>query len=78
VRPGADASVEARPFLDFQANYVLRSLDAFPQQGSEAPWQLRQNYTRDLVTLRFGRVDDGTMRFSSPAPVAAPAAPVAA
>ena len=66
-----DPSVVERPFLDFQAGYVLRALDAFPRQGSKAPWQLRQIYARDLVTLRFGAVDDGTLRFSSPAPSSA-------
>jgi hypothetical protein len=44
----------------------------FPKQGSKAPWKLRQNYARDIMTLRFGRIDDGVMEFSNPA-----AAPVA-
>jgi monooxygenase len=61
-----DAGMALRPFLDFQAGYVLRALDSFPKQGDRSPWQLRQNYSHDLVTLRFGRIDDGTMRFSSP------------
>ena len=77
VPENTDASIQTRPFLDFQANYVLRSLDQFPRQGSKAPWQLRQNYSRDLVTLRFGKVDDGTMRFSSPAPAPRTPEPVA-
>ncbi len=74
VPVNTDASVETRPLLDFQAGYVLRAIDAFPRQGSKGPWQLRQNYSRDLVKLRFGRVDDGAMRFSSPAPAPQPAA----
>lgn len=69
--PVPDASVASRPLLDFAAGYVQRSVDAFPRQGSVDPWQLRQNYSRDLVTLRFGKVDDGTLRFSSPARVGA-------
>jgi hypothetical protein len=76
--PQPDPTVTPVPFLDIQAGYVLRSLDQFPTQGAVAPWQLRQNYARDLVTLRFGRVDDGKLWFSSPAPAARAAEPVAA
>ncbi len=77
--PVADPSVVAEPFLDFQAGYVLRALDAFPRQGDVAPWRLRMNYARDLLALRHGRLEDGAMRFSSPAsrPAAHPE-PVAA
>jgi cation diffusion facilitator CzcD-associated flavoprotein CzcO len=56
-----------RPFLDFAAGYVLRSLDQLPKQGP-TPWRLRMNYFLDLMTLRFGRIDDGTLRFSTARP----------
>jgi monooxygenase len=58
-----DPTVEETPLLDFEAGYVLRSLDKFPKQGSKAPWKLRQNYPADIATLRFGRVDDAGMKF---------------
>ncbi len=61
--PERDPSVGEEPFLDFQAGYVLRSLDQFPKQGSVAPWKVSMNYARDLVALRHGAVDDA-MRFS--------------
>ena len=61
--PERDPSVEEEPFLDFQAGYVLRSLDQFPKQGSKAPWKVSMNYARDLVSLRYGSVTDA-MRFS--------------
>ena len=67
-----DASVKEEPWIDFSSGYVQRSLDKFPKQGSKAPWKLRQNYARDIMTLRFGRIDDGTLEFSTP-----PAAPAA-
>jgi cation diffusion facilitator CzcD-associated flavoprotein CzcO len=59
-----DPSITTRPLLDFAAGYVQRSLDAFPKQGSKAPWRLGMNYAQDVVTLRHGRLDDGTMRFA--------------
>jgi hypothetical protein len=39
---------------------------------------LRQNYPLDLRELRFGRIDDGAIEFSGPAPQARPAEPAAA
>ena len=59
-----DASVEARPFLDFSSGYVQRALDTLPKQGSRKPWRLYQNYVLDLLLLRFGRIDDGTITFA--------------
>lgn len=59
-----DPTVTERPLLDFQAGYVLRSIDEFPRAGSRPPWQLRMSYVHDLRTLRRGPVDDGVMRFS--------------
>jgi len=62
--PRREADVQEHPFMDFAAGYVLRSLHQFPKQGSRAPWRLRQNYLRDVVTIRHGRVTDGAMDFS--------------
>ncbi len=64
----ADSSIVEQPLLDFTSGYVLRSIDQFPKQGSKLPWRLRMNYALDLPAIRFGAIDDGTMRFSSPAP----------
>jgi hypothetical protein len=46
------------------SGYVLRSLDKFPKQGSRPPWKLHQNYARDIITLRRGELEDGTLQFS--------------
>jgi monooxygenase len=58
-----DPSVRERPFLDFTSGYVQRGLARLPKQGSKAPWKLRQNYLLDLLSLRYGKVDDGVMEF---------------
>ena len=60
------------PWIDFSSGYVQRALHKFPKQGSKAPWRMPQNYARDIMTLRFGRIDDGVLEFSNPPP--APAA----
>jgi monooxygenase len=68
-----DPSVAEQPFIDFSSGYVVRSIDQFPKQGSKAPWRLYQNYALDILTLRFGAVEDGAMQFSAaPAPLDAP------
>ena len=60
-----DASVAEEPFIDFSSSYVLRAIDQFPKQGSKAPWRLYQNYALDILSLRFGAIDDGAMEFSN-------------
>jgi len=52
------------PFIDFTSGYVMRSIHKFPRQGTEAPWRLYQNYARDIGMIRYGRLDDGEIRFS--------------
>ncbi|HEY7960890.1 MAG TPA: NAD(P)/FAD-dependent oxidoreductase [Solirubrobacteraceae bacterium] len=59
-----DPSVAELPFIDFSSGYVLRAIDQFPKQGSKAPWRLRQNYPLDIVSLKFGAVQDGALEFS--------------
>ncbi|TAK76587.1 MAG: NAD(P)/FAD-dependent oxidoreductase [Aquabacterium sp.] len=61
-----DPSVTAIPWIDLNSGYIRRAADKLPQQGSKAPWRLHQNYLLDLVNLRYSRVDDGVMEFSSP------------
>ena len=71
--PARDPAVAEEPFLDFTSGYVQRALETLPRQGSTKPWKLYQNYALDLMTLRYGKLDDGTMKFSRrhPARVAA-------
>lgn len=61
-----DPDVAPEPFLDFTSGYVQRAAEILPKQGSKHPWKLHQNYARDLVALRFGKIDDGTLLFSNP------------
>jgi monooxygenase len=68
-----DGSVAEQPFIDFSSSYVLRSIDQFPKQGSKAPWRLYQNYALDIMTLKLGAIEDGTLLFTpSASPVDAP------
>jgi monooxygenase len=59
-----DPTVTPQPSLSFTSGYVRRAIDKLPKQGDRRPWRLYQNYALDIVSLRFGRVDDGVMRYS--------------
>jgi monooxygenase len=59
-----DPSVTEEPVLNFTSGYVQRAMDSLPRQGSRKPWKLYQNYILDLMTLKYGSVNDGTMEFS--------------
>ena len=59
-----DPAIEALPHLEFTSGYVQRSIAKLPKQGSRRPWRLYQNYALDIVSLRFGKVDDGVMQYS--------------
>jgi monooxygenase len=59
-----DPTVEEIPFLDFTSGYVQRALPSLPRQGARRPWRLYQNYWLDLITLRFGKIEDGTLALS--------------
>ena len=61
-----DTTITEQPWIDFSSGYVQRSLPLFPKQGSRAPWKAHQNYARDIMTLRYGKLDDGAMVFSNP------------
>jgi cation diffusion facilitator CzcD-associated flavoprotein CzcO/acetyl esterase/lipase len=61
----SDPGMAQEPTLDFTSGYVQRGIARFPKQGTRAPWKLYQNYLRDLVSLRLGRVEDGEMQFGN-------------
>jgi len=59
-----DPSITEEPLLTFTSGYIQRAMDTLPHQGSRRPWRLYQNYALDLLSLRFGRLEDGTMEFA--------------
>ncbi len=58
-----DASLKTSPFMGLTSGYVARSQAALPKQGDRKPWQVHQNYLADLITIRYGRIDDGVLQF---------------
>ena len=60
-------NLESAPWLDFSSGYITRGMKKFPKQGVEAPWRVYQNYALDLMAFRYGKLEDGVMRFSGKA-----------
>ena len=60
----SDPTIQELPWLSFSSGYVQRAVAKMPKQGSKRPWRLYQNYALDIVSLRFGKVDDGVMQYS--------------
>jgi len=58
-----EPGVGALPFLGFTSGYVQRAAALLPKQGARRPWQVYQNYVQDMMTIRFGRIADGVIRF---------------
>ncbi|WP_213980257.1 NAD(P)/FAD-dependent oxidoreductase [Sphingomonas sp. dw_22] len=67
VTPRLGAPIEEAPFLDFTSGYVQRAMDKFPRRGTRAPWRVDQSYTRDVMALKYGGLDQ-EMAFSNPVP----------
>lgn len=78
VTPLAPDSDDLEPIIDLKSGYVLRAVDRLPKQGPSAPWRLHQNYPRDVLLMRHGRLTDEGVRFSrASATVTDSTAPVA-
>ena len=75
--PGPDIVPERLAF-DLSSGYVQRSADAMPKSGSRSPWKVTANYALDTIELRFGKIDDGELRFSTARVAAVVREPLAA
>ncbi|MGH2480058.1 MAG: hypothetical protein ACRDHW_10425, partial [Ktedonobacteraceae bacterium] len=61
----SDHAIAEEPMLvELTSGYVQRARDMMPRQGPGNPWKMHQNYLRDVRSLRFSTVNDGTMEFT--------------
>ncbi|HEX8880561.1 MAG TPA: NAD(P)/FAD-dependent oxidoreductase [Candidatus Acidoferrum sp.] len=69
VTPRSRDERPAAPFVEgFSSGYIQRAVPYWPKQGSKAPWRVYQNYIRDILSLKFGRIQNGALEFSNPMP----------
>ena len=69
VPPSDLDPADRRPLIDLRSGYVARGAARMPRQGLRNPWRLPQNYLRDRVLLRWGRLTDGVRFDPAPPPV---------
>lgn len=64
VTPQFDAErFSSEPLLDFEAGYIKRAQSILPNQGSEAPWKVYQNYLKDYKALRKSKLEDAYLEY---------------
>ena len=50
--------------MGLSSGYVGRARESLPQQGVTEPWRVYQNYFWDGLSLGYGSLDDGHLRFT--------------
>ncbi|MCY4063634.1 MAG: NAD(P)/FAD-dependent oxidoreductase [Chloroflexi bacterium] len=56
-------SQTTEPMINFTSGYVQRAQAELPKQGTRRPWKVYQNYLKDLLMMRYGRLNDDVMEF---------------
>jgi cation diffusion facilitator CzcD-associated flavoprotein CzcO len=64
-RAGPEDFASIATAIKFTSGYFLRVRDRLPKHGTAFPWVHEQEYFWDRKTLKRGRVDDGTLSFST-------------
>jgi len=63
--PEANSKIENNDdWLNLTSGYIKRSKDIFPKQGSRSPWTNNQNFLKDIFQIRYGKINDGEIKFS--------------
>ena len=79
VTPRSGDEPAVAPFVEkFNPGYMQRAVASWPKQGAKAPWRVYQNYLRDIWTLKWSRIDNKALEFSSPAETPSKHAPESA
>ena len=58
-----DSGSEETVMGGLASGYIQRAADRLPRQGKRAPWQVVQNYLRDIPQMRHRPIDDGVLEF---------------
>ena len=63
--PEANSKIENNDdWLNLTSGYIKRSKDIFPKQGNRSPWTNNQNFLKDIFQIRYGKINDGEIKFS--------------
>ena len=62
-----------RPLVSLPSGYLKRADGMMPKTSADRPWKNHENYVADRMSIRYGRIEDGVLRFSR-TPAESPAA----
>jgi monooxygenase len=51
--------------MNLTSGYVQRAKGLVPKQGNIDPWIVHHNYTADKKLMRYGKLEDGALRFEA-------------
>jgi len=61
--PEPPADLETMPLLNLNSGYIKRAEPYLPKQGTVPPWRTYQNYIQDMLAIRYGKLEDGALKF---------------
>jgi cation diffusion facilitator CzcD-associated flavoprotein CzcO len=50
--------------LGLNSGYLLRAADLLPKSGTKKPWKNYENYIQDMLSIRYGKIEDGVLKIS--------------
>lgn len=63
VVPVAPLGETPHPFLDLDSGYIHRGVGGMAKQGTQVPWRLHQNCSKDVRVLSGKQIEDGHLSF---------------
>jgi monooxygenase len=57
-------AVGDQPLVSLKSGYLERAKSQLPKTSYERPWKNYENYIADMMSIRYGKVEDGVLRFS--------------
>jgi len=67
--PVPEPDMPREPLKLLDSGYFQRARDTLPKQGPETPWRVHMNYISDMLAIRFGKLEDGALKFRTAGPV---------
>lgn len=57
-------AIEPGPLVGLNSGYLLRASHLLPKSGAERPWKNYENYISDMMSIRYGKLEDDTLTYS--------------
>ncbi|MGD1884802.1 MAG: flavin-containing monooxygenase [Paracoccaceae bacterium] len=64
VMADTDCPIDHGALLGLNSGYLLRAADLLPKSGTKRPWKNFENYIQDMLSIRYGKIEDGVLTIS--------------